>query len=439
LKKLTIKNFGPLNDCQVEIDNFSVLIGPQSSGKSTISKLVFFFLNVRESAVEFILDELDGNRNQLQFNNFTKLIRRRFIEFWGPVPNVKELYIRFDYCTNTWAEISLDSENHKYITPKFSQNIISLIKESFNDIKDLGISGGATTGLFATSNVIDKERTRSKIIELLKKHIGHLLNFDKEILFIPAGRSLLSTISDQLQYIHPHQLDYPMRQFIERINATKTFFNKSLDDIIKEKHVLEESITHKGELNKAKGIIKRILKAEYRYDKEGAKLYVGAGKFTKINFASSGQQESVWILLSLFLVLLENVNALIFIEEPEAHLFPVAQKEMINLICYVSNKKNCQFMITTHSPYILSSINNHIYSGQLGKKYPKKVSKVIPDDEWINPELVNGYFVSDGLVSALYDNDMKMLKTELVDSASDLVNIEYEKLFFIENDNNEEH
>lgn len=431
-----VRNFGPISECEIQIENFLVLIGPQSSGKSTISKLVFFFLSIRESAIEFILDELDSSRSKLEFGNFTKLIRRRFIEFWGPIPNANDLYIKFEYGQNTWAEIGLDSERHKYITPRFSQNIISLIKEHFGTFRELGIEGGSTPGLFATPNVIDKERTRAQIIGILKDQLGRLLSFNKEIFFIPAGRSLLSTISDQLQYIHPHQLDYPMRQFIERINATKTFFSKSLEDIIKERHVLEESVTHRGALRKAEAIIKKILKAEYRHDKEGGKLYVGAGKFTKINFASSGQQESVWILLSLFLVLLEKVEALIFIEEPEAHLFPVAQKEMVALICYVANFSRCQFILTTHSPYILSAVNNHIYAGQVGKRNRRAVSEIIADDEWLNPNSTDGYFVSDGRVAELFDKELSMYKTELVDIASDMVNVEYERLLAVENKTN---
>lgn len=432
MQKLQIKNFGPIEDCTINIADFMVLIGPQSSGKSTISKLVFFFLNLRETAVDFILDELEKPDSNFQFNNFTKQVRRQFIEFWGPIPNARDLFIRYEYSVDTWVEVQLDDERHKYITPRFSPNIISLVRESVLSLKAAGIGAQAAPSLFPTPHVINQERNRSEIIGILKNQFGDLLKFKKEIFFIPAGRSLLSTISDQLQYIHPHQLDYPMRQFIERINSTKPFFNKSLEDLIKERHVLEESSIHRKSLAKASRIIKNILKAEYRHDKEGGKLYVGNGKFTKINFASSGQQESIWILLSLFLVLLDKVDAFILIEEPEAHLFPIAQKEMVSLIAYVAHSMRCQFMLTSHSPYILSAINNHIYANTVGAKYPDNVSEIIARDEWISPDKLNGYFVSGGGITDLYDSTLKMLKTELVDSASDLVNIEYDKLFAID-------
>ncbi len=327
----------------------------------------------------------------------------------------------------------MDNDQHKYVTPKFSESIIEEIKNAYSLIKETDWSENIAPSLFSTPDVISKERTRAEMINHLKSRFASLFRFDKELLFIPAGRSLLSTISDQLQNIHPHQLDYPMRLFIERINATKSFFSKSLEDIIKDKHILENSLTHRKSLVKAVKIINEILKAEYRHDsREGGKFYLGKGRYTKINFASSGQQESVWILLSMFLVLLDKVDAFVFIEEPEAHLFPIAQKDMMALICYAANLHKCQFMITTHSPYILSALNNHIYAHRVGKNDKESVLKIIPREQWIDPSMVGGCFVYDGFVENLFDNELTMLRTELVDTASDIVNNEYDQLFSIE-------
>ena len=40
MSKLSIKNFGPIKSVSLDFKRINVLIGPQSSGKSTISKLV---------------------------------------------------------------------------------------------------------------------------------------------------------------------------------------------------------------------------------------------------------------------------------------------------------------------------------------------------------------------------------------------------------------
>jgi predicted ATPase len=50
------------------------------------------------------------------------------------------------------------------------------------------------------------------------------------------------------------------------------------------------------------------------------------------------------------------------VEEPEAYLFPVAQKQIIDLIALLANQNENQVIVTTHSPYILSSFNNLLYA-----------------------------------------------------------------------------
>ncbi len=93
MHKLTIKKFGPIEECVVDVANFMVLIGPQASGKSTISKSVFFFLNIREEMIQFILDNVEKQEIYIK-KDFAKHIRGRFVEFFGPIPPNEELYIR---------------------------------------------------------------------------------------------------------------------------------------------------------------------------------------------------------------------------------------------------------------------------------------------------------------------------------------------------------
>ena len=43
MHKLILKNMGPIQECEMNIDDFTVLTGVQASGKSTIAKAIFFF------------------------------------------------------------------------------------------------------------------------------------------------------------------------------------------------------------------------------------------------------------------------------------------------------------------------------------------------------------------------------------------------------------
>lgn len=428
MHRLIIKNFGPITDCDIQINDFMLLIGAQASGKSTISKLVFFFLNIRDEVIQFLISEAESEKSQVQLFGFKKQITRRFVEFWGPTPQNKDLLIRYDYSSGIWIEIKLDNEQHKFITPSFSSRIALAISESYSDISSV-YKRASSVSLFDSST----QKMHNEVEMKLKQHFGELFDFNRDLLFIPAGRSLLSILSDQLQFINPHSLDYPMMLFIEKINATKSFFNKSIDDIILERQVLSNSQIWFSAIRKTRAIIKKILKGEYVHGKDGDRLTISPSMYIKMNYVSSGQQESVWILLSLFLIVLDKVNALVFIEEPEAHLFPDAQKDLIELICFLANELKCGFFITTHSPYILSSINNHLYAYIIGQHKQSEAHTVIDKSQWLNPSKVSSFLVDSGMLSNIIDEEMGLIKAEMIDGASERINREFDTLFALEN------
>lgn len=430
---LTIRKFGPISQCDIAVKRFMALIGPQSSGKSTISKLIFYFYHVRDETVAHFLESLEGGRQRFDWKGYFTRLRKRFVEFWGPTPQDPDVEVQFDYGNGITLTIALEhrSKNNFYKL-QFCPEGRKRIDELYETIRQSYESGPPRPRMFFSPEVIAAEKTRAELIESLRSACADIFNYGKELLFIPAGRSLLSTLSDQLQYVQPHLLDYPMRQFVDRVNASKAFFNKSIDDIIEERRLYWTGALPLNALRRARDIIQRVLRGEYRHDHDGGKLYIRSNVFTKINYASSGQQEAIWILLSLFLVILDHAQAMIFIEEPEAHLFPNAQRDVLELIAFVHNSLNCDCVITTHSPYVLSVINNFTYAHALGTKLEGIVSDIVPKDLWISSRNLGGYFVSNGGVESLIDSDVNMLRVELVDSASEKINEEYDALWQLE-------
>ena len=59
-----------------------------------------------------------------------------------------------------------------------------------------------------------------------------------------------------------------------------------------------------------------------------------------INFASSGQQEVLWLLNQPYVLMLKKENAFVIIEEPEAHLYPSLQNKVVEFISYFANVNN---------------------------------------------------------------------------------------------------
>lgn len=432
---LSIHNFGPIKEVEIKIKRLEILIGPQSSGKSTIAKLVYFFLHIRDEVTTFILELPESEQWQPSKKDLQKKLCKRFVEFFGPTPQPFDVSIKFIYSKDHYVEIYLDKQQHKYISLNFSPAIWKKIIKVLTDTLELKRNIPKKTGFIPSLGKLVSEQGLAVISEDVRNQCNNIFGFSKELFFIPAGRSLLSTLSDQMQYIHPHQLDFPMRKFVEAVNSTKALFDKSLDDLIIEKQALTSERLFFSAIRKAQTFVKRILRGEYRYDKEGGKILIPSGVYTKLSFASSGQQEVVWILLSLFFLVLENSKALVFVEEPEAHLFPTAQKEIMDFIAFVLNELNCDFIITTHSPYLLSCVNNLLYAHDLGKvKKMDKVKSVIPDDRWLSPKEVGGYYVDNGIVESLINPESVALKVELLDTASGQINELFDKLLDIESE-----
>ena len=65
MRKLTIKNFGPVINAELELKAVNLLIGEQSVGKSTIAKLITIMTDIF-SLVTIIRDGLDGWIDQLK-------------------------------------------------------------------------------------------------------------------------------------------------------------------------------------------------------------------------------------------------------------------------------------------------------------------------------------------------------------------------------------
>ncbi|MCI9420890.1 MAG: AAA family ATPase [Eubacterium sp.] len=150
-----------------------------------------------------------------------------------------------------------------------------------------------------------------------------------------------------------------------------------------------------------------ILKGEYRNIEGEERLLVSDSQYVKLNFASSGQQEVVWILNVLFNQIVKNRKTYFIIEEPESHLFPETQKKVMQFIAAVKNSGN-EILVTTHSPYILGELNNLLYANNISGKVPKdKLSQIVNEYQWILYSDFMAHFLSRGKVERSKDYCIK--------------------------------
>lgn len=427
MSRIIINQLGPIQSCDLEIDEFMVFTGPQSSGKSTIAKSVFLFKNVKNILVQLLRKQhllsegaVSSTIGMSLKNRLIRELRSNFLQIFGTIWCMDHnMSLKYEYREDVWIQISLkdDQMSPNYIWLEFSQKLIDFLGE---------LDEGSGAGLLILNFDIQ---------DTLKQTINRFFADELEIVYIPAGRSMMTLLSTQLNYIcslmddlQRRSMDYCTQNYIERILQLKPSFPASLEELMKNRKELTDQKLNVSVLKQAIGLMKRILRGEYRNIDGEERLQVSANRYVKINFASSGQQEAVWILNVLFYYLLQGRKAYFIVEEPESHLYPDAQKLITEFIVLVKNAGN-QAVLTTHSPYILGTLNNLLYANKISKQVEQeKLHRIINRDKWLDFEKLSAYYVRDGQCRSCVDLEFESIENEMIDGASEDINRDYDQM-----------
>jgi predicted ATPase len=386
MEKLYVKNFLGLDEMEIEVKDFLILIGPQAAGKSVCAKLLYFFRSIFPKILQYysiITSEVDRNYCFLLDD---------FIDYF-PIDYWMNTEFQIQYTVNDQI-VSVVKQYNKELQIDISEYFIDKIKLSIQD-------RGAT-------------------------RFPNLLFYEN--IFIPAGRSFFSLLQKNIwSFLATNNtIDPFIKQFGVLFEKMKTVKKSATGELVSQINIISQSI------------IKGIFVPEYN------DIILDDGRKVNLAVSSSGQQESVPLLSVLASVPFRHyqfgVN--IYVEEPEAHLFPESQEAMIRLISLVQhnsiNKVN--FVITTHSPYIMSAFNNLIAAGNIAKQdavKKQKVAEIIPENMQIDVEKFSAYSLENGKQQNIIEDETSLINANTIDSASDIIGEIYGKLLDIEfSDNN---
>ncbi|MEI0748953.1 ATP-binding protein [Brachyspira pulli] len=422
MQKIIIKNLHVVKDFEMEINKFNLIIGEQSSGKSTISKAIYFFYDLRVQLKLFVYQNL----HNFNIKQFSFILINHFNDLFGITD--ENLYVKFEYKENIYIEIINKNGN---IEINYSENIINFVN---NLIKTLFISNN--------SNIINNINLQT--IQVLDKTIGiEIENFfedDSMIYYLPASRSIISLLNNQKTRLNYHIMDFINAIFMQHIEMMQTLFNNGINTLLNK--LQDENL--KIIINNMNKKVIKYLKGEYFYnDGNSYFLLENTNKKISVNKISSGQQEMLWILYALLAITaIDNKKPFIIIEEPEAHLYPKMQKEIVDFIVNFMNMTNSNILITTHSPYILTSTNNLLYAGKLKENYKDNkekieiINNVVGEYGAINPNEINAFklYLNDFRYTNII-NDENEINCEEIDDVSNTINETYTKLFDMELNN----
>lgn len=368
MQKLIVDNFKQITHAEIEVKDFLLLIGPQASGKSTIAKLIYFFKFLQQFYIDlFGVDTPEMSADTLMMN-FNLRIISKFQEYFSfneiPDPN-----FRIDFL--------LSSETEKRIHFNVGENkiMVGFSKPMHEDL--MALSQKLLALRKQSKELIDQDpanemKIRNEFSTMVWKESCVVFEDSKHGLYIPAGRNITVAFSEQFQMLFFGQLsdkqqhiggneEEIIRQFMLHSKRLVDFFSNGF------RKDLENPF---GQL--VLNIARQIIKGSYKNENGKESIQVDEKNSVFLGNASSGQQESIRIIQDLIFILCTQIDSIRFIEEPEAHIYPEAQKLLIELMVLVANHCHTQMIVTTHSPYVLSTFNNMLYYSKVLNEHPAK-------------------------------------------------------------------
>ena len=430
MQKIAIRHLGPVKEFTSDLLRMNLLIGEQATGKSTICKSVYFFRLIKEEIIAYLYD-IATDRSMEPDNRLPRVLNRKikevFLELFGVSWYLDDkLHMRYDYAEEIYIQVSLSGEK-KYLDVRYSPELNSRLLALEDELAARRQDAGRMDFSFV---VQERERMHKEI----RNRVNDIFRDFLSTYYIPAGRQLLVLLSRQKTKIDYDSIDLVNRRFMQFNESIQAHFDRGMGKV-HEHFPLPERDFAAAEM--AQELI-RSLKGDYRSTKAGEYFIVDKTQRVPINYASSGQQELLWLLNQLYILLLRQECAFVIIEEPEAHIYPTLQKMVLEFITEFTNINKSKALVTTHSPYTLTVANVLHYSGRLARIIPgaagdKAFQEILPAGKWIDPEQFTAWKLEqDGSVQPLVDVEYEDLRSSLIDDVSDEVERLYSKLYYYE-------
>lgn len=390
MKHLVIRHFGPIKEVDMDLRRVNIIIGPQSSGKSTILKIACF-CDWMERQIE-----LTQNPDKYCDSNFFIENLIGFHKLEGYLQ--QETYIRyendavsFDYseknkkCTFKWNE----AKRWKYKRTKIAyipaeRNLVAAIPNWYqvNMNKD-NILDFMKEWEFARKAFLKGEQ----ILDLPAKYEYNAYNQGDRIK-LENGKELdLTVASSGLQALTPL---YVMLRYL-----TSEYYKEAHTNV--EQDMLRQNL-HEVVAKECAGLTK-------------------------------GEQQNI------IDTILTPHHTDLFVEEPEAHIFPSTQKSFVySLVEMLNGNVQHTCFLATHSPYILTAFNNIILAGEtmaMSKEKADKVSVIMPKRQTLCYDEVAAFEMSNGRNHSIMDEDFRLISADAIDAASQEISNDFDYLLNI--------
>lgn len=390
MKHLIIRHFGPIKEVDVELKRVNLIIGPQSSGKSCVLKIASF--------CDWIERQIQQSQNPDIYCSVST-VSKSLITFHKLVgylhPDSFFSYetdtIYFQYsakdkkCCFRWKDKRWTYKRAKIAYIPAERNLVAAIPNWFQvSMNNDNILDFMKEWEFARKSFV----TAKPVLDLAVKYKYNKSRQSDQILLDDGAELDFTMTSSGLQSLIP--------LFLMTTYLTSGYYK-------------DPSLTVEQDILRSE--LQAILMRE---------------------FPNQPIQKQSYIIYSI----LKTHHTDLFIEEPEAHIFPSTQKHFVYSLAGMlnSNRRKHNCFLTTHSPYIMTSFNNLIFAGEISaisKENSEKVGKVIPAGQRLRLSEVAAFEMSEGKMTSIIDTETGLISAESLDSASQEIGSDFDYLLGI--------
>lgn len=426
---LNISGFLSVTSADIQLRRFCVFIGPQAQGKSVVTKLIYFFERLIQRAMQEVVP------GELTLEALKREELTRFEEIF-PMYTWGTTAFSISYSLDDGHEIAINRKGGRKNNPAtlgFSPEFQAVLKELTKTFK-----AKLRTALQSSSPLPLPMVQRDVLTKIIRSSEEHLSRYAIPPIFIPASRSFFANIEKNIFSLLSAKLDIDplMAEFgsiLEQARSALITGQRSRNYEPRRNTLSQASITVRNT------DWANIIHGDYVFDGKD-ELIENGGRSVRLANSSSGQQEVIPLLLVVEHLhfgrrysALGRGTASYFIEEPEAHLFPEAQRAVVQILVAATNRsRKNRMVITTHSPYILTAINNLSLAGKLAAEVSEdrrdKITAIVPEEALIPKSELCAFSIVDGEVKGIIDERSGLVRAFLVDEVSQVFAKEFDAL-----------
>lgn len=414
-ESIHIDKFGGLKSCSIPLSRISIFIGPQASGKSIAAKSIFFCKSYPREMLAAVFEDL--NRQELHSK-----LKKKFSEYFRSASQEHAFSIVYRN-GDDFIEVKAPAERKS--SRQIEINTSEYFDKEFASLRK--VFGKLRRKAEAAVAADDYDYEFKFQDNYFNRHVARFGgSWPLPQVFIPAGRAYYSFLQGSIFSLLSSNIpiDPFVREFGSSYERYKDFFFRRSSET--------------GDAFKKQ--LEMVLRGSYVKREKQDFILTPDRRETLISNSSSGQQEvlPLLVMLEYFQKLANARGRGVYIEEPEAHLFPDSQRKLVELLAYVfsGRSKTSQLILTTHSPYVCSSANNLLLAGDILSKSGMRARVALRGITSLGSHLdfdhLTASALSDGGAESILDVEHRVIDTSYLDRASQDLMEQREKLLVLE-------